>query len=280
MAINVAVFGAFLLMALVFGFFLWQTLFASKEYSGRETESKSAYSEQQGGNEDSLKSSIPPSASKPATDEAIAKYTKWLAIFTMFLVLATLGLFISGERSVEVAGRSANAAKDSAKAAQNAVELADKTAARQLRAYVWVKMTTVRYPPKEPDRIGIGFEMTNSGQTWAQNITIRTAIIPRQFNTEYDPWDRAQWKVSTPMVLGPHQSVGLQLDNIWLTDIPSILLGNKGFDYAIWITYEDTLTQPPILRQTQLCQRFNADKEGGTSFAYLPPHNCADDNCP
>ena len=156
----------------------------------------------------------------------------------------------------------------------------ESTANRQLRPYVWVKMTTVKYPNIAPDRIGIGFRITNSGQTWAQNVTIRTAIIPREFKVEYDPWDRAQWKVDEPIVLGPRQFLGLQLDNIWLRDIPAIFRNEKGFDYAIWITYDDTLIQPPILRQTQLCQRFTADKEGGTSFAYLPPHNCADEDCP
>jgi hypothetical protein len=53
-----------------------------------------------------------------ATDQAIAEYTKWLAIFTAFLVLATIGLFVSGERTVDVARQSANAAKDSADAAK------------------------------------------------------------------------------------------------------------------------------------------------------------------
>ena len=106
-------------MVLVFGFFLWKTLFSSEEHAGREAQGKPAYSEQQGGNEQSPGSGPAPSASKSATDEAIAEYTKWLAIFTMFLVLATVGLFISGERNVDVARKSADAAKTSADVARD-----------------------------------------------------------------------------------------------------------------------------------------------------------------
>ncbi len=191
--------------------------------------------------------------------EWIKKFSEPITIVTLLLFGATVALYL---------------------ATRDLVHDAQHTAERQLRPYVWVEMTTVKYPPKAPDRIGIGFRITNSGQTWAQNVTIRTAIIPRQFNVEYDPWDRAQWKVSPPIVLGPRQPLGLQLDNIWLVNIPAIFRDEKGFDYAISITYDDIVTQPPTLRRTQVSQRLNADKEGGTSFGYLPTHNCADDDCP
>ena len=158
---------------------------------------------------------------------------------------------------------------------------AERTTQRQLRAYVWIELTMVRYPPHRPDRIGVGFKVTNSGQTWARNLVIRKAVISRDFKAKYDPWDRAKWEGdNSPMVLGPNQSMNLQLTDIWLTDIPGVLLGDKGFDFAIWATYNDTLTDPPVMRQTQLSQRFAADQHGGTSVAYLPTHNCADDDCP
>jgi hypothetical protein len=137
MATNIAVFGAFVLIVAVLGFFLWQTLFASKEYSYGEEKSEPAYSEQQTGNEYTSRSSSTPNH-RNATDEAIAEYTKWLAIFTLFLVLATIGLFISGERNVDVARRTANAAKQSADATRASVKLAEQTAEMQLRAYVFL----------------------------------------------------------------------------------------------------------------------------------------------
>ena len=43
-------------------------------------------------------------------------------------------------------------------------------AQRQMRAYVFAKLTTHRYPPQNSDRLGIGFEIKNSGLTWARNL--------------------------------------------------------------------------------------------------------------
>jgi cytoskeletal protein RodZ len=104
--INISVFGAFVLIVAVLGFFLWQTLFAVKEYSNEQEKFEATYSEQRPGNENTVRSSPSPNQAE-ATDKAIAEYTKWLAIFTLFLVLATIGLFISGERNIEVARQTA-----------------------------------------------------------------------------------------------------------------------------------------------------------------------------
>ena len=111
--LNTGLFGAYVLMVLVFGFFLWQTLFGSEEGGEANSESKAAYSQQQSG----VGLSPATATQTKRTDEAVAEYTKWLAVFTMFLVLTTVGLYISGERNVQVANRSAIAAKNSADAA-------------------------------------------------------------------------------------------------------------------------------------------------------------------
>lgn len=62
--------------------------------------------------------------SKEKTDEALARYTWWLTAFTGGLVLvtgalciATIGLYITGEKQIEVALKAANAADLSARAA-------------------------------------------------------------------------------------------------------------------------------------------------------------------
>jgi hypothetical protein len=113
-AINIAVFGAFVLIVAVLGFFLWQTLFASEKYGNGQEKSEPTYSEQQPRTENTSGTSASPRSSNP-TDQAIVEYTKWLAIFTLFLVLATIGLFISGERGVQVARQSAKQSADSAR---------------------------------------------------------------------------------------------------------------------------------------------------------------------
>lgn len=173
LAINVAVFGAFVLMVFVFGFFLWQTLFTTEENGSREAQAKPAYSEQHNSQENALGASASPSASK-ATDEAIAAYTKWLAVFTMFLVLATLGLFVSGERNVDAARRSAEAARESAVVAKKSIELSDKTAERQLRAYIGVNNMNLAVYPLEGGEFAFiaHIEMRNFGQTPAANMSV------------------------------------------------------------------------------------------------------------
>jgi hypothetical protein len=171
--------------------------------------------------------------------DAISIFTFWLVVATVVLGIIAYVQIDFLRRAEVISAQSAQAAKQSADAAKAAVELSDRTAARQLRAYVYVKLTTVRYPPNKPDRIGVGFEITNSGQTWARNLILRTAIIPREFKIEYDPWDRARWNESPPMMLGPGQSMGLQLTNVWLSDIPAIVSGDKGFDFAVWVTSDE-----------------------------------------
>lgn len=110
MALNIVIAGAFLAMVAVFGVFLWQTLFASERPADGPAQTRPAYGQQQAGGEHAIGGTATPHPHN-STEEAIAKYTKWLAIFTLFLVLATGALFISGERNVAVASRSADAAK-------------------------------------------------------------------------------------------------------------------------------------------------------------------------
>lgn len=122
MVIGIVIFGAFLIIVAFLGFFLWQTLFVSEEHGDSPKKTEISQNQQQSSSENTLGTSPAPRAHNQ-TEEAIARYTKWLAIFTLFLVLATISLFISGERNVEVAGRSADAAKDAAYATGDAVKI-------------------------------------------------------------------------------------------------------------------------------------------------------------
>jgi hypothetical protein len=174
MAVNIAVFGAFVLIVAVLGFFLWQTLFASEEYGYGEKKSEPAYSEQQTSSEYPPRSSAPPSH-RNATDEAIAEYTKWLAIFTLFLVLATIGLFVSGERNVEVARKTASAAKESADATRDSVKLAENTTQRQLRAYVSIIDAFIKLVDDDA-AIETTIFLKNSGQTPGYKFRTTTRV--------------------------------------------------------------------------------------------------------
>lgn len=173
MIVNIAIFGTFVLMILFLGFFLWQTLFVSEKKSQAQHQAEVTRNDQQPEKEGPFVSSATPRGHNP-TEEAIAEYTKWLAIFTLFLVLATVGLFVSGERSVEVAGRSADAAKQSADVARDAIRLAEKTAERQLRAYIFIQATSFRFVKPNVGPIYVELVARNEGQTPASNATLHS----------------------------------------------------------------------------------------------------------
>jgi hypothetical protein len=158
------------------------------------------------------------------------------------------------------------------------VQTLKDNAQRQMRAYVYLTLLNSKYPQSKPDRLGIGVEINNSGLTWARKLVVRKTKIPRDPSAgEYDPWTLAKWDADEPpMVLGPRQTLGLQLTEIWLSEVPSIVEGKKGYDFAVWVTYNDIFTDSP--HQTRLVQRFAADKDGGYAFGYIGPNNCAD--CP
>jgi hypothetical protein len=189
--VNIAVFCGFLLIAAVMGFFLWETLFASKDHPAKP-HTQTAYSDQQSGNKDSAGASVTPAHTNPA-EEAMAEYTRWLAFFTAALVLATVALFISGERNVDVARQSAEAAKDSAEAALKQAVAAER-ASTAGRAYLFVSYDTPQAPMvSQTDplwSVPINFTIKNYGQTPAIITNIEThLLIGKDGKPIHDPPD-------------------------------------------------------------------------------------------
>jgi hypothetical protein len=131
-------FRAFLVIAGFIGVFLWQSLFVAEKIGDSHTQADAEQAEQKSANKHLGRGGAIPSE-RNTTDRVIANYTKWLAVFTAFLVLATFGLFVSGERSIEIARRTAVAAKDSANAAQKAANLAEETLIATNRP--WISIT-------------------------------------------------------------------------------------------------------------------------------------------
>jgi hypothetical protein len=184
MVFDAAVFIAFLLFVCVLGFFLWKVLFDSNSYDRPKDHTEIAISdvslnhEMNGG-------TVTPQRSQNASEDAVARYTKWLAILTLFLVLATIGLFISGERNVEVARVTAEAARESAETTKKSVELSDKTAERQLRAYIGVNSMDIKVYPFEGGEFAFiaNVEIKNFGQTPAYDLTIWSEAKIDAFDT-------------------------------------------------------------------------------------------------
>jgi hypothetical protein len=158
LAVHIAVFSAFVLIVTVLGFFLWQTLFVSKERSDANSEAKPSYSDQC--TSDEYSGRVLNRGND--TEEAVAEYTKWLAIFTLFLVLATAGLFISGERNVEVARQAADAAKQSA-------DLASEALVASTRAWLAPSFAMLNTPLENGPPISFQIRMINTGKEPALN---------------------------------------------------------------------------------------------------------------
>ena len=95
--------------------------------------------------------------------------TAVIAAFTIALVLATGFLFFSSEKV-------ADAAKDSAKAAQAAVELSDKTAERELRAYLSVTGFHITNL-KVGEHIRAQIVLTNAGKTPAYHVKFNISTM-------------------------------------------------------------------------------------------------------
>jgi hypothetical protein len=167
-------------------------------------------------------------------------------------------------------------------ATRDLVKGAEEASARELRAYSWIDVSARLYPgpPEKSNRYAMSLTIVNSGKSWARNLQIR---MKRVENPSGDPFDVAALeKTKTArMVLGPGQQYDLQFEDVWLTELPDIKSGARKIFYVAWITYEDALSDPPVLRQTQLSRQLAADLEGigHVAFSWMDTHNCADDDC-
>lgn len=114
-----------------------------------------------------------------------------ISIFTFWLTLATIGLGIVAvlqigflDRSERIATIAAQAAKDSADAAKKAVELSDKTAERQLRAYIVVDQG---YIGQRGNKLIAFINVKNVGQTPAYDVVMFHRLDSHGANQKYSP---------------------------------------------------------------------------------------------
>jgi hypothetical protein len=168
------------------------------------------------------------------------------------------------------------------RATTNLVTGTEQASARELRAYVFLQISARLYPPLNPNRWAVSLTVTNSGKTWARNMTIKTERLRRQPGDVRDPFNIAEWDkmIDVPTILGPGEVINLQFGDIPLADLPSLAKREAIVSYVVWVQYQDTVSTPPAMQQTQRSWLLNADTEGGISFSANPTHNCADDDCP
>jgi hypothetical protein len=110
-----------------------------------------------------------------------------ISIFTFWLVVATIVLGIIAyvqidflRRAEGISAKIAQAAKDSAEAAKDAVTLSDKTAERQLRAYVFISKAEIS-DIMSNQNLTAKIAVRNFGQTPAYDVETSIGIQTAQF---------------------------------------------------------------------------------------------------
>jgi flagellar basal body-associated protein FliL len=121
-------------------------------------------------------------ATTERTEEAIARYTLWLMVFTGVLALVSvvqIAFLINADRNTE---RAANAAEKSAKVSEDTLKISQ-------RAWVGVQNVFFKPTPKIGDQFGVMIHFKNVGTTPATNIQAQAVFDPvppdRQPNFDY-----------------------------------------------------------------------------------------------
>ena len=153
------------------------------------------------------------------------------------------------------------------------------------RAFVYFDRIELRpypHPPHDVAVYGVTIVLTNSGNTPARRLRFRSECPHVSTDSTTEPFELVKWsRVETkpPMILGPKQTIPLQGCNLGLDQIANLKNGKSKIFVVVEARYEDTF-DPNVPRITQTVQRLQFDKDGGHSFGFVGPHNCADQDCP
>lgn len=230
---------------------------------------------------------MPPSHSNP-TEEAIAEYTKWLAVFTAFLVLATIGLFVSGERMAKISKFSADAANRSA-------EIAERALIAGQRAFVSVSFEPSASKSVETNKITT-WNFTpiwwNAGDTPTRNmqnhinIKLFDGSLPNDWGFP-DLWATniaVEDRLPVPLGCAPKGTVRGQAVGVSVDQMKEVIAGTKWLYMWGWASYSDVFpgTMLHVTRfAVQIAAGGDPTDNGKTSvtFHFARKYNCSDEEC-
>jgi hypothetical protein len=211
-----------------------------------------------------------------------AALTRALAIATGGLIVAIIGLWYMTARQSHTLKEAVDIARRSAESAEFAVKTMEATAAREQRAYVFVKAVAVQSEPIDRFvRRAICIALENTGATATRHLI--TSLNWAQFQPDIPADFHFPDGRQDPALLGPRQSMDIRL-----ADIPTDALVNAEQDshklYVWgWAEYNDVFANTPRHR-TEFCFRLlvHGDPASdqcrfGTSLH--GKHNAADDDC-
>jgi hypothetical protein len=181
-------------------------------------------------------------------EDPVAFFTLWLTAFTGILAAFTLWMAFStkdlrdfAEEQARDMKESIAAAKVSADAAKTAVELSDRTAERQLRAYVGFKSGGV-FSTADNTRVGAWVKIKNFGVTPAYRVKgwLKFARLP----VDHYPWDETQ-EPASEAIIQPSGDFALTaaLSN---SDTQQQAVLSGAYHYFVWgkVEYRDAFDKP------------------------------------
>jgi hypothetical protein len=155
---------------------------------------------------------------------------------------------------------------------------AKDTSQHELRPYVYFDGPKTRpWPESDPNRVSAFAYVTNSGRTWAGNLIVQSAVVRLKPEETVDPFEFVDWSTvdSPPIVLGPSHKIDLQLGDVAFREFEAIKRGDPLVFFVARLRYDDSITIPNTIRETQISHRFTVDTENGWSFLAQRTHNTA-----
>lgn len=223
---------------------------------------------------------------KENAEEAIARYNKWLTIFTAILAVATIGLgfatvglYFTGEKQIGVAKQSADAAQASAKIARGALIATERAFVFLDELFPEWNIRPRGFQKHEFTRFIYKPRWRNSGSTPTKNMTLATnwARLEDDSETGIGSYDSSNARRQR-MFLGPQAVEWSEAIRIRPIDATAALQGDGHI--VIWgrVDYGDIFdgTRPHF---TEWCYRIIMSFEGGQLHSQpvaFSPYNRSD----
>jgi hypothetical protein len=157
----------------------------------------------------------------------------------------------------------------------------DQTSRLRDRAFVYfTDPSFFKWPTINPNVLAVTMHVINAGNMPARRVAIKfNCPIPLKTDVA-DPYKTTTWATSeAPNVIGAKQPLDLQSCNIPLDAFDKARGGTNNIFIMFEASYFDGFDFSER-RITQMSRSFRYDFDGGTSWGYVAPHNCTDDDCP
>jgi hypothetical protein len=227
-----------------------------------------------------------------SSDDRLATYTLWLALFTAALAcISGLQIYFltradkTGRITAEAARDSAHAATEQGSLTQASINQGARSSRTGLRAYVYPQSTDATQ-----FRIGNAAFMTvsivwkNMGQTPMRHgqIWLRAREFPGRIPPDFD-FPKNEFLVSGATVAGPGQEFVSQI-NIGFRDLQDAFAGTHALCVYGAAEYDDVF-RGTQRRKTEFCYQIKVmtepalDGQCGIVFEHYTRHNGADSDC-